>query len=252
MSVIARRSRALRVSNSEDVSLSMLQVAYGNAFDQIAGGKVLAPYWNWQSASGNPNDLGASNMLGSGQAVMGAEGTIYDVVSATGVNPAVTGSAVVLATYTIPANSFDAPGRGVTIYAVGSMANGTATRCQIYFNTSGAAVGATSFGSGVSIADTTSSTAGGAFSISALVFKYGSGILAFPGNEILTGTASNTQIGVHQQSQIGSTVFPLLAPQLLTATETGPISVAIVGTAASGGAGLGNLVLNFVQITASN
>jgi hypothetical protein len=251
MSIIVRRSSILRTRSSDELSLQMLQGPYGSAFDQIAGGKVLAPFWNWQSSFGNPNDLGADTMFGSGQAVMGAEGTIYDFVSP-GANPTITGSGVVMATFTLPAFSFDTAGRGLTIYALGSMASGTTTRCQIYFNTSGVGVGSTTFGSGVAIADTTLTNTGGAFSVSALVYKYGAGALAFPGNAILTGTASNTQVSIHQQAQIGSTLFPLVPPTLLTASEAGPISVAIVGTATNGGAGVGNLVLNFVQVTASN
>jgi hypothetical protein len=251
MSIITRRSGILRARSSDELSLQMLQVGqFGAAFDQIAGGKLLVPTFNPQSTLGNPNDVGANCMFGSGQAIMGAEGNIFDFASA-GTNPTITGTGVIMAVCTLPANSLDTAGRGLNISAFGSMANGTATRCQIYWNTgAGAVVGGTGLGGGTLIADTTSASAGGAFALSCFVFKYGNGVLVAGSG--LVGTPANTQVAAHQQAQIGSTVFPLVVPTLLTATETGVITISVVGTTASGGAGVGNLVLNLVQITAAN
>jgi hypothetical protein len=52
------------------------------------------------------------------------------------------------------------------------------------------------------------------------VFKYGA-------------AGSNTQVSTHETVQIGATIPALTVPQLLTATESGPIIVALVANAAT-------------------
>jgi hypothetical protein len=230
------------LSNTADASVVMLQ-SPSSAFDNIAGGRVNTPTYNFQSTSGNPNDLGADAMFGSGQAVIGGEGNIF-LTAGTGINPTATGSEAVLAVCTLPASSFDLAGRGVTIYTLGSLTasgTGTAQRVRLWYNTGSAATAGTLLSTGSAgatiIADTGAvSNSVGAWSLAALVFKYGA-------------TGSNTQLGVHQQGQVGGTALALTTPTLLTATESSAINIAAT---CIGSGVVGNVVLNFMEVTASN
>ena len=107
---------------------------------------------------------------------------------------------------------------------------------KIIFNATTAVVGSTVTG-GTTVADTgTVTTNGGGWSVQANVFKYGA-------------AGSNTQIGLHQQCQVGAAVSALLAPQLITATESGSILIAITGNATTTAS---DIVFNFAEINAMN
>ena len=175
--------------------------------------------------------------FGAGTATILAEGNVNRQISAAGVQPAATGADNVLAVFTIPANSFDVSGRGVGITAEGSFgATANNKRIKLVFNATTAVVGSTVTG-GTTVADTgTIATNGGGWSLQANVFKYGAG-------------GSNTQIGLHQQAQIGNAVAALLAPSLITATESGAILVAVTGNATTAAS---DIVFNFLEVNAMN
>jgi hypothetical protein len=175
--------------------------------------------------------------FGAGVATVLAEGNINRQISAAGIQPGATGADNVLAIYSIPASSFDSVGRGIGITAQGSFgATANNKRIKLIFNATAAIVGGTVSG-GTTIADTgTVATNGGGWSVQANVFKYG-------------GSGSNTQIGLHQQAQIGNAVAALLAPSLITATESGPILVAVTGNATTAAS---DIVFNFLEVNAMN
>lgn len=181
-----------------------------------------------------------TEQFGSSTATMLEEGNINRQVSASGsgVSPGATGADNVLAVYTIPANAFDVSGRGVTITAQGSFgATGNNKRIKIIFNPASAVVGSTVGASGTTIADTgTVATNGGGWSLQGSVFKYGA-------------AGSNTQLGLHQQAQVGGAVSALLAPANITATESGAILVAVTGNATTA---TSDIVLNFIEVNAMN
>jgi|SRR5271156_41739 len=161
----------------------------------------------------NPNFI---EPFGSGGAGFTREGNIYRVASA-GLNPSTINGLYVVATYTFPGNSFDAALRGISISAMGSVANNTNSKTiAVYYNCTTAVVG--SLVSGGTVIATTgayTTTGAAAFQLLVNVYKYGA-------------AASNTQISTHETVQIGTTLPALTVPQALTATESGPIIVALV------------------------
>jgi len=88
---------------------------------------------------------------------------------------------------------------------------------------------------GTTIADSAAvTTNGGGWALEANAFKYGA-------------ANSNTQIGLHQQAQIGGAVAALLAPSLLTATENAVILIAITGNCTTTAT---DIVFNFLEVNA--
>ncbi|CAN5949961.1 unnamed protein product [Sphagnum jensenii] len=181
----------------------------------------------------------AATFFGSGTGTFLEEGNIYRYASATGTSPGSINNDNVLATFSIPANSLDGIGnRGLMITAAGSVANNTnSKRLKIFWACTSATVGSAVSG-GTLIADTGAYTTTGAagFEISANVFKYGA-------------ANSNTQIALHSQAQIGSTVGGLIVPTPLTATENAVIIIAITGNAVTATT---DIVLNWAEINAMN
>jgi hypothetical protein len=175
--------------------------------------------------------------FGAGTATVLAEGNINRQISGTGVQPGGTAVDSVLAVFSIPANSFDISGRGIGLTAQGSFgATANNKRVKLIFNATTAVVGSAVTG-GTTVADTgTVATNGGGWSLQANVFKYGAG-------------GSNTQLGLHQQAQIGNAVAALLAPSLITATESGAILVAVTGNATTV---VSDIAFNFFEANAMN
>ena len=175
--------------------------------------------------------------FGSGLAFAAAEGNINRQISSAGVQPGATGVDSVLSVYSIPSNSFDIAGRGICITAQGSFgATANNKRVKIIFNATTAVVGSAVTG-GTAICDTgTVATNGGGWSLQGNVFKYGA-------------AGSNTQIGLHQQAQVGAAVATMLAPALITATENAPILVAVTGNATTAAS---DIVFNFFEANAMN
>jgi hypothetical protein len=176
--------------------------------------------------------------FGGGAAVSGVEGNINTQISSAGVNPGATAADNVLAVYSIPAATFDQAGRGVQITAAGSFAaTGNNKRVKIIVNPATAVVGSTVGASGTTICDTgTVATNNTGWQLQGSVFKYGA-------------AASNTQIGIHNQAQIGAAVASMLAPSLITATESGAVLVAVTGNATTAAT---DIVFNFLEINAMN
>lgn len=181
---------------------------------------------------------GILTQFGAGTGTFGEEGNLNRQISSAGVQPGATGADNVLAVYSLPANSFDVSGRGVCITAQGSFgATANNKRIKIIVNPATAVVGSTVGAGGTTIADTgTVATNGGGWSLQGNVFKYGA-------------AASNTQIALHQQAQVGAAVSALLAPSLMTATESGAILVAVTGNATTAAS---DIVFNFLEINAMN
>ena len=179
--------------------------------------------------------------LGSSTGTFGTEGNLNVQVSAAGVSPAA-GSAgsgdLVLAAYTVPASAFSAAGKGITIMAAGSFgATSNVKLVKLWVNPATAVVGATIGASGVLICSTASVTTNGTgWQIEGSLFKYGA-------------AGSNTQIGLHNQAQVGAAVASMLAPNLVTATENGTVLVAITGYASTT---VTDVVFNFLQVNATN
>lgn len=167
-----------------------------------------------------------------------SEGNLNRQISSAGVNPGATGADNVLAVYPLLANSFDQAGRGISIIAQGSFAGNTNTkRVKIIVNPASAVVGSTVGSGGTTIADTAAvTTNGGGWALEAEVFKYGA-------------AGSNTQIGLHQQAQVGGAVAALLAPSLITAAENGAILIAVTGNATTA---VTDIVFNFLEVNAMN
>jgi hypothetical protein len=176
--------------------------------------------------------------FGAGTATVLAEGNINRQISSAGISPGATGADNVLAVFSIPANSFDISGRGIGITAQGKFgATANNKQIKLIFNPATAVVGSTVGAGGTTVADTGAvATNGGGWSVQANVFKYGA-------------AASNTQIGLHQQAQIGAATAALLAPSLITATESGPILVAVTGNATTAAS---DIVFNFLEVNAMN
>jgi hypothetical protein len=180
---------------------------------------------------------GLLSMFGLSTASFGPDGNIAVQLAPAGVQPGSTGNDNVLAAFSIPANAFDIAGRGIVINAQGSLVNNANTkRLKIIFGATTAVIGSAVSG-GTAIADSGSvTTIGGGWSLQASVFKTGN-----PG--------SNTQMGLHQQTQLGATVSSLVAPSALTAVESGAILVAVTGAA---GTATTDITFNFLQINAMN
>lgn len=194
-------------------------------------------------AAGGTVPAGEASQFGGGTSIVAASGLIGRQVSSAGIQPGATGADNVLAAFTIPAGSFDAglgstAGRGVSILAQGSFgATGNTKRIKIIFNPATAVVGSTVGAGGVTIADTAAvATNAGGWSLQGSVFKYGA-------------LASNTQIGLNQQNLVGAAAAVLLAPQLITAVESGAILVAVTGNATTAAS---DIVFNFLAINALN
>lgn len=179
-----------------------------------------------------------SSQFGGGGATMNAEGNINRQISSAGVNPGATAADNVLAVYSLPAGSLAALGQGLDILAQGSFAsNGDTKRIKIIVNPATAVVGSTVGTGGTTVADTGAvTTSGGGWILGANVFKYGA-------------AGSNTQIGLHQQAQVGGAVAALLAPSLITAAENGAILIAVTGNATTA---VTDIVFNFLEVNALN
>ena len=213
------------------------QLRWWDCRDATAGAAKWV-YSGADYANGGTNPNTELTVFGGGTATIPAEGNINRQISSAGVSPGATGADNVLAVYSLPPSSFDQANRGIQITAAGSFAaTGNNKRIKIIFNPASAVVGSTVGAGGTTIADTnTVATNGGGWELTANVFKYGA-------------NASNTQIGIHSQAQIGGAVAALLAPSLITATESGAILIAITGNATTA---TSDIVFNWLEVNAMN
>jgi hypothetical protein len=203
-----------------------------------------AAAWIFEGAdykNGGTNPAIEITQFGNGAALMAEEGNINRQISAAGINPGATGADNVLAFFSLPANSFDGAAgtnRGINITAEGSFAATANNKdVKLIFNPATAVVGSTVGAGGTTIADTgVVATNNLGWSLQANVFKYGA-------------AGSNTQIGLHQQAQIGNAVANLLKPSLITAVENAPILIAVTGNATTAAS---DIVFNFLEVNAMN
>jgi hypothetical protein len=181
---------------------------------------------------------GSLSQFGKGGGNFGFEGNLNLQVFASGQEPGATAADNVLAVFSLPANSFDQAGRAIQITAAGSFgATGNNKRVKIIFNPATAVVGSTVGTGGSTIADTgTVASNALAWQLQATVAKYGA-------------NGSNTQLGIHNQAQIGNAVEALVTPTAITATENAPILVAVTGNATTA---VSDILLNFVEVNATN
>ena len=147
----------------------------------------------------------------------------------------------VLASFTLPASSFDVLGRGLCIIAQGKTgATANSKRVKLWFNAtiSGGAVTA-----GTVIADTgawvnaTTPNNNVGWQLISNVFKYG-------------GAGSNTQYA-QGTAVLGSISGGIALPVFLTATEAGAIVIALTGSSYTTGAA-NDVIANFVEVNAMN
>jgi hypothetical protein len=163
-----------------------------------------------------------SEVFGNGSGSFGLEGNLAAVATATGVSPGATGADNVVAVFSIPANSFDQAGRVLQITASGSFAaNGDTKTVKIIINPASAVVGSTVGSGGTTLASTGAvATNGTGYQLQASVIKYGA-------------AGSNTQVGLHNQAQIGAAVASMAVPASLTMAENLPILVAVTANCAT-------------------
>jgi hypothetical protein len=175
--------------------------------------------------------------FGNGTGQFGLEGNLSTQVNA-GINPGATAADNVLAIYTLPANSLDQAGRGITISALGAYGATTNNkRVKVIVGAVSAVVGSTIGSGGTTIADTgTVASNGTGFSLQASIFKYGA-------------TGSNTQQGIHNSAQSGTTIGSLLTPSAMTLNEASPILIAVTGNAATATT---DIALNLLEVNACN
>jgi hypothetical protein len=178
-----------------------------------------------------------SEFFGNGTGNFALEGNLAAQVSA-GVNPGATGADNVLAVYSLPANSLDQPGRGITISAAGGYAaNANTKTVKIIVGAASAVVGSTIGSGGTTIASSGAVTTNGAgWSLGASIFKYGA-------------AGSNTQQGIHAAAQSGGAVAALITPAALTLNEGAPILIAVTGNAATTAT---DIALNLLEVNATN
>ena len=153
--------------------------------------------------------------FGSGTAYFPEEGNVYRLFAA-GISPASTGSDIVVATFTVPANSFDIAGRSLTFFASGNFANNTnAKTAKIWVGATTATVGSAITG-GTTIATTGvySTTGAVGWSLATNLSKYGA-------------TGSNTQIYQEMGVIIGSSHGGMGIATTLTLAENAPIICAV-------------------------
>jgi hypothetical protein len=177
--------------------------------------------------------------FGSGTGVFYEEGNLFRASGAPYYTQIGTAQDIVLAAYTLPANSFDGlagTNRGLTITAQGNFAaNGNNKTTKIIYNPSTAVQGSAVVG-GVTLA-TTGVSAGNnvGWQLMANVFKYGA-------------ANSNTQMGNMAATVVGTTHGGIGLSQALTATENGPIIIAVTGN----GVAASDVSLWFAEVNAMN
>lgn len=165
------------------------------------------------------SSYGSLFQFGKGSGTFGASGNIFTYASGTGVGNGADTTEDVLKSFALPANSLDAVGRALWIYAFGSYANDTDTKAaKLYFGTS------------ITLAAATGQNLGWALEL--LVMK----------------TGANTQIA-NGQTIVGTTHGGTTLPLAGTETDTAAITIKVTGhdsTAATANA----IVLNGLMIGA--
>jgi hypothetical protein len=179
--------------------------------------------------------------FGLGTGAVAREGTIFrQNFAAAGVSPGATGADNVIAVFSLPGNSFDIAGRGISITAQGKLAtNANTKQIKIYFNATTAVLGSTVTG-GTVIADTAAQTGSNVgWLLGANVYKIGA-------------AASNTQYAQCDGGWVGGTHLGGGAsnlPMFPTAVESAAILIAVTGNCTTTAT---DIVLNSFVITALN
>lgn len=216
----------LRVFCSDigDVVLNALQSAsIGSSFGN--GAASFAANTAGPNFSSNPNPL-----------QIGESGNIGLIVNNPAVNPTSTAADIVVGFFTLPAGALDIAGRQVDVTAVFTHAANTDTVTYKLQVTQTLPVLQSAISGGTVIASAADGTSSAVSQIGASIAKYGA-------------AGSNTQLAVHESSQVGATVTALTAPTPLTLNESEPIYVAVTINCASTDT---DGALSLAQLTASN
>ena len=181
--------------------------------DYTDGG--LAPA-TFQTQFGGAPAVSAENILPAGN--------IYRQVNSASVSPTFLNSDVVLAVFSLPAQTFDGAAgtnRMIQVQGMGGFAgNGNTKRVKLFYNPSAAVVGTTVSG-GTLMADTLATASnGGGWYVSGWVAKYGV-------------NSSNTQLVTSGAALAGATGNAVAAPSYTSATESSAILVAVTGNCAT-------------------
>jgi hypothetical protein len=195
---------------------------YWECHDNTAGAAKWA-FMGTDSTNGGSAPAGAGSEFGSGTGVESSAGPISKTVSSAGINPAFIGSDVVVAVYTIPANSFDGvagTNRMVRADAWGGFsADVTVKRIKMWFSPNAQAAGNTVSG-GTLMADTLATTSdGGGWWVSGNVTKYG---VANSNTQLVTSNGSMAS-GAGGAAIDGT----LVAPSLTTGLESTSLYISV-------------------------
>jgi hypothetical protein len=178
--------------------------------------------------------------FGGSTGTFGTEGNlnVQALLSAGAVSPGATGADNVLAVYTLPANALSAAGKMILITAAGSFAATSNNKTvKLIFNPATAVVGSTVGTGGTTICSTgVVTTSGTGWQLEGAIIKVGA-------------ANSNTQLGLHNQAQIGAAVASMLAPSFPVATENAAILIAVTGNAATATT---DILFNFLEVNAMN
>ena len=173
--------------------------------------------------------------FGNGGAAALTEGTINRQVTQAGVGPAFLSSDVVLALYTIPANTFDITGRTVTATAWGGFASdATSKHCKLWFSPNIQTVSTTISG-GTLLADTLATTSnGGGWWVSGNIT-----------NTSVASTLSYTSNG----AMAGAVSAGMSAPGTTVSATTSPSYITVTGSATNSST---SILLYLFQVTGAN
>jgi hypothetical protein len=182
------------------------------------------------------SEEGLPNFDGLGRSA-GAFGTILTRqtgTSSAGLSPGATGADNVIASYALPANTFNyAPQgnalplvnvatAGLRVRIIGHFAaNGNTKTVKLIYNPATATVGSTVGTGGTTLITTsTLTTSGGGFILEGWIAKYGA-------------PNSNTQVAGQYIAYNGTTLITLPAPSYVAAVENAAINIAVTGNAAT-------------------
>ena len=224
--------------------------AVGSRWQNVSGARgwicnsatAGAAVWLLSDGLPAPAVSNQANQFGSGTGTFGNSGFLSTQIFSVGSSPGGTGSDYVLATFSVPANSFDQANRQVFLTASGSFAaNGHTKEVKIYANPTSATVGSVIGTGGIVIGDT------GAYSTS----NKAGFILE---SMVVAESASNTQLAFPTSSCVGATAGGLgpvatSYPVAISGTTSSPILIAVTGNATTTAA---DIVLNYFSVEAAN
>lgn len=167
-------------------------------------------------------ESGSLFRFGKGSMPMGASGNIFTYLSATGTGNGNDTTEDLLQSFVLPANAFDIPGRGLWLYAFGTLANNAHSKtAKLYF------------GSSIVLSSGAQTGANLGWALELVVFK----------------TGANAQIA-SGQPVVGTTHGGVTLPLIGTETDTAGITIKVTGQ--TGTAAANDVVLTGLIASAMN